>query len=130
MTPYQDKSARGHFKFFHFLTLACVFLLLAQGRSLFGQVDEGSVVGTVQDPTGAVVPNAHVTLKNKDVGLSLETTTNSSGDYIFSPVRIGNYSVSVTAPGFSTTNQENLQVAVSQRLQVNIQLKPGVSVIP
>jgi Carboxypeptidase regulatory-like domain/TonB-dependent Receptor Plug Domain len=101
------------------------FLLLASSRSLLAQVDEGSISGTVQDPTGAVIPGAQVTLLNTDQGLTLATTTNSGGEYTFSPVRIGHYSVSATAPGFTTTNQQNLQVTVGLALQANIQLKPG-----
>ncbi len=101
--------------------------LLIQSQRGFGQVDEGSISGTIQDPSGAVVANATVTLLNTDVGLSLETTTNGSGQYIFSPVRIGHYTVTATASGFSTTTQQNLQVTVQQHLQVNIQLKPGAT---
>ncbi|NYF90210.1 TonB-dependent receptor [Tunturiibacter empetritectus] len=100
-------------------------LLLAQTQCVFGQVDEGAINGTVVDAAGAIVPNAHVTLLNTDQGLSLETVTNSAGVYIFSPVRIGNYTITVTSPGFSTTSQKNLVVAVGQNLQVNVQLKLG-----
>ena len=53
-----------------------------------------------------------MTLLNTDQGITLTTTTNGSGEYTFSPVRIGHYSVSVTAPGFSTTTQQNLKVNV------------------
>jgi hypothetical protein len=74
-----------------------------------------------------VVANAKVTLLNTDVGLTLETATSSSGQYIFSPVRIGHYSVSATAAGFSTTTQQNLEVTVQLHLSVNIQLKPGAT---
>ena len=102
-----------------------MFFLLVQGQNLFGQVDEGSISGTVLDTTGALVAGARVTLTNKDQGLTLEKTTNSGGEYSFSPVRIGHYSLTVSATGFQKTNQENLQVAVSQNLQVNVQLKPG-----
>ena len=110
-----------------YAVLTCAFVLLVQTQTVFGQVDQGSVEGTVQDASGAVVPNAKVTLLNKDQGLSLETMTKASGEYIFTPVRIGNYSLSVTAPGFATTTQENLQVSVQQHLQVNIQLKTGAT---
>ena len=120
-----DRSVLSRFKLFGYTTLACLCLLLASSQRLFGQVDEGAISGTVADPTGAVVPNAKVTLLNTDQGLSLETTTGSNGEYSFSPVRIGNYTVTVTAPGFSTTNQEHLVVAVGQHLQVNVSLKPG-----
>ena len=105
--------------------LACLCFLLLQAPSAFAQVDQGSITGVVQDPTGAVVPNAKVTLLNTDQGLTLETTADGSGVYTFSPVRIGHYTVTVTSPGFSTTTQKNLTVNVSQNLRVDIQLKPG-----
>src|ERR1700689_1263824 len=110
-----------------YVTLSALFLLLMQSQRVFGQVDEGSISGLVQDPTGAVVPNAQVTLLNTDQGITLTTTTNGGGEYTFSPVRIGHYSVSVTAPGFSSTNQQNLQVTVGLSLQVNVQLKTGAA---
>ena len=91
----------------------------------FGQVDQGSVVGTVLDPTGAAVPNAQVSLKNTDQGITLETRSGAGGTYTFSPVRIGHYTVTVTAPGFSTTTQENLTVNIAQNLQVNVTLATG-----
>ncbi len=79
---------------------------------VFGQVDEGSISGVVQDPTGAVVPNAQVTLLNTDQGITVEHHYERLRRYTFSPVRIGNYTVSVTAPGFSKTDSAELQVTV------------------
>ncbi len=122
-----DRNVTKWFRRFGCITVTCLLFLLLQATAVFGQVDQGSVAGNVQDPSGAFVPNAKVTLLNKDVGLSLETTTNSSGEYIFTPVRIGNYSLSVTSPGFSTTTQQNVKVEVGQHLQVNVQLKTGAS---
>src|SRR6266851_2138605 len=98
-----DRNTVNWFGHCKYVVLTCLFVLLVQTQTAFGQVDQGSVSGTVQDASGAVVPNAKVTLLNKDVGLSLEPTTKAGGEYIFTPVRIGNYSVSATAPGFSTT---------------------------
>jgi len=123
----QNRKTVRWFPKIAFLTLACMCFLVVQSRSAFGQVDEGSITGTVQDTSGAVVAGAHVTLVNNDVGLRLETVTGGSGSYSFSPVRIGHYSIEATAPGFSKTTQENLQVAVAQNLQVNVQLKPGAA---
>ena len=122
----KSKGSRS-FRFLSCITLTCLFFLLAQSQSMFGQVDEGAISGTVSDSTGAVVPSAKVTLLNTDVGLSLETTTNGNGQYIFSPVRIGHYSITVVAAGFSTTTQQNLQVNVAQHLQVPIQLQLGAA---
>src|ERR1035438_2523861 len=122
----RDGNSLNWLRRFGYIT-TCVCFLLISARWSFGQVDEGAINGTVVDTSGAVVANAQVTLTNKDVGLTLETRTNANGGYGFSPVRIGHYSVSVTANGFSKTTQENLTVNVSQVLLVNVQLKPGAA---
>jgi hypothetical protein len=122
-----DRNTMNLFELCKYGILTCLFALLVQTQTGFAQVDQGSVSGIVQDASGAVVPNAKVTLLNKDVGLSLETTTKGSGEYIFTPVRIGNYSLSVTAAGFATTTQQDLHVDVAQHLSVNIQLKTGAT---
>src|SRR6201992_4170203 len=118
-----ERNLTRRFKSLVSLTPAAFCMLLVPFA--VGQVDEGSVTGVVQDATGAVVPNAKVTLLNTDQGLTQTTNSDNSGVYTFSPVRIGNYSVSATAPGFSVTTQEKINVAVSQNLRVNIELKPG-----
>ena len=84
----------------------------------------GSITGTVQDQTGAVVP-VKVVLLNTDQNITTETTTGSNGQYTFSPVRIGHYSLTASATGFTKTVQQNLQVNISQNLHVDVQLKPG-----
>jgi hypothetical protein len=109
------------------LTLALLFLLFGTALSARAQVDEGSIGGTVTDGTGAVVPNAAVTLTNTDVGLNLTGTTNAAGEFTFSPVRIGHYSVSVSAPGFQKTTQQNLSVNIAENVQVPVQLKTGAT---
>src|ERR1035441_8443728 len=108
-----------------YATFSCLCLLLIQGRSAFGQVDEGSITGTVLDSSGAVIPNAKVTLVNTDQGITLEIKSNSTGGYTFSPVKQGNYTITVTAQGFSKTTQKNVHVDVAQVLQVNVSLKLG-----
>ena len=120
-----DRSALSWLRKYGCIPLACLFLLLVSAGVASAQVDEGAITGTVVDTTGAVVPGATVTLVNTDVGLSLKNTTNNSGIYTFSPVRIGHYSVTVTAPGFAKTTQQNITVNVAQRLQVNVELKLG-----
>ncbi len=114
------------FRRFVFTCLA-VAACLVLGASLpaVGQVDQGAITGTVQDSTGAFVPDARVTLLNTDQGISLQTQASSSGSYTFSPVRVGHYQISASANGFSTTTQQNLSVAVGQELQVNLTLQTG-----
>ena len=109
------------------LTCLCFCLLLISAPYATAQVDEGSITGTVVDASGAVVPGAHVTLLNNDQGLTLETTTSPSGVYTFSPLRIGSYTLSVTAPGFAKTTQQNLTVNVGQALSVPVSLKLGAA---
>ena len=122
-----DRSGISWLRKFSYVTLACLFFLGISAEYLTAQVDQGSIIGTVTDTTGAVVPNAQVTLLNTDQGLTLEVTTNDSGEYTFSPVRIGNYSLTVNAKGFARTTQQNLTVNVGQHLLVNLQLKLGSS---
>lgn len=122
-----DGSALGWLKRSGYIVLACLCLLMVTTNHAAAQVDEGSINGTITDATGAVVPNAAVTLLNTDVGLSLKGTADAKGAYAFSPVRIGHYSISVTAPGFAKTTQQNVTVNVSQNLQVNVQLKLGAA---
>jgi hypothetical protein len=102
----------------------CLCLLLIAGTAS-AQVDQGAITGTVTDNTGAIVPDAQVTLRAADTGLTLQNKSNSSGSYTFSPIKIGNYTVSAFAPGFQTTTRQNLHVDVQQRLQVNLALSPG-----
>ena len=110
-----------------YISCICFCLLVFQTRHAFAQVDEGAITGTVQDTSGAVVPNADVTLLNIDQGITLQAKTNSSGGYTFSPVRIGQYTLTVSAQGFAKTTQKNLTVNVAQVLQVNVQLKLGAA---
>jgi len=122
-----DRGDAGTLRKFGYIALACLSFLLISTQHGFGQVDEGSITGIVQDTTGAVVAGAQVSLLNTDQGITLDVTTNSNGEFTFSPVRIGHYSLSVTGKGFARTTQQNLTVNVGSHLQVNVQLKLGAS---
>jgi hypothetical protein len=89
-----------------------------------GQVDQGAITGTVQDPSGAIIPGASVTVANTDTGLVMQRSTNASGNFNFSPLKIGAYKVTATATGFQTT-QESVHVDIQQRLNIVLTLKPG-----
>ena len=100
-------------------------LMMLHAVSAFAQLDQGTITGVVQDSSGAVIPSAKVSLTNTDTGLVLQTKTNGSGIYVFSPVKIGHYSVSASAPRFKATMQENLQLNIQERLNVQLLLTPG-----
>lgn len=99
--------------------------LIATGAH--AQIDQGSVTGIVQDTQKAVIPGASVTLVNKDTNLQLTRETGSTGSYSFVPVKIGNYKLTVAAPGFATVVRDNIRVDVSQIVGLNVTLQPGGS---
>jgi hypothetical protein len=112
----------------HGLQALCLIGLLVTvftGTRAFAQIDQGAIIGVVQDPTGAVIPNADVTLTAIDTGLVLKTKSNESGNYFFAPIKIGNYTVSASAAGFETTVEKNIVVHVTDRLNIPLALKPG-----
>ena len=89
------------------------------------QVDMGSISGVIHDPSGAAVPNAKIVLTNEDTNISTSTTSGAEGQYTFSPVKAGHYSVSASASGFQTVKQKNVTLDVQQKLEVNISLTIG-----
>src|SRR5581483_6392860 len=104
--------------------VASVVLLLAAIGS-FAQVDTGSILGTVKDTSGAVMPAVKVTLTNEDTGLVTAVTSGSGGEYTFSPVKLGHYSVAAEFKGFQRVEQSHVTVDVQQRVLVDFVLPPG-----
>ena len=91
----------------------------------FAQADQGAIIGVVTDSSGAVIPGAVVTLTDTDTGLVLKARSNATGDYYFSPIKTGHYTVKATASGFETTEQQNIVVHVQDRLNIPLKLMPG-----
>src|SRR5690348_6495394 len=86
------------------------------------QYEDGSVVGTIHDASGAVVSNASVTVANVNTGIVTKVVTNSSGDYEVPSLHVGTYSIEVEAPGFATAQAKNISVAVGSRQSINLTL--------
>src|SRR5690348_10512183 len=89
------------------------------------QVAGATLSGTVNDPSGATVPNAQVSAKNTATGVTRAATTDSAGFYSIPNLLPGNYEITVTATGFSTTVQSNVALAVGAQQQLNVQMKLG-----
>jgi hypothetical protein len=104
--------------------IGVAFLLLC-GRPAIAQVDQGTITGIVEDTSGGVIPNADVSLTNTDTGLVLNNKSNADGIYVFSPLKVGHYVVSATAPSFGTTTQQNIQLDIQARLNIVLVLKPA-----
>jgi len=85
----------------------------------------GSVKGYVRDASGAVVPNATVTLTNEQTGVQQKTVTDSAGLYQFLELNPGKFQVSATVRGFRTTEVKGLVVLVDQIVSLDLKLEVG-----
>jgi hypothetical protein len=94
-------------------------LLLFCCMSLQAQVSGGTLSGTIMDSTGAVVPNAQVTVTNLGTGLARTTATNDSGFYAVPNLNPGNYQVAVEAKGFARSAEQTL-ITVGQQAELNL----------
>ncbi|WP_263378819.1 TonB-dependent receptor [Granulicella paludicola] len=99
------------------LLVVCPFLAMAQ-------FETASVLGYVRDSSGAFVPNATVTLTNQGTKSKVTVKTNDQGAYQFTDVKVGQYSVSSEANGFTLSKTENfsVQVAAHQRVDLTMQI--------
>jgi hypothetical protein len=104
--------------------LAC-FFVIGSPSLLLSQFESGTVLGTVHDPSGATVSNAAVTLENTRTGVTVQTKTESSGDYSFVNVRLSTYRIRVEAPGFQTSTTEPFELTVDARQRVDLTLQVG-----
>ena len=104
---------------------ALALLLMLSAASARAQFDTGSIVGTVRDMTGAVIPGATVTLTSSATGLSIAKTTDGDGNYEFFTVRPGIYLVTSEKAGFALALAENVQVQVAARLRIDLQMALG-----
>ena len=102
------------------LTAMFVLCLSATG---WGQ--NGTIVGVVKDSSGAVVPGAKVTVASPDRGITRETTTKGSGEYVVALIPPGIYSIMAEAAGFQKQLQTGLKLDVEQTLRVDLQLTVG-----
>lgn len=104
--------------------IVLVFVLLA-AVSLSAQTFRGTILGTVTDPSGAVVAGAKVTVKNVGTGLERTTDTSADGSYALPELPIGTYTVTVTLTGFQTAVTTGVTVDVASERRVDAALKTG-----
>ena len=108
-----------------FLPFLLVLFFCALPASKAQFLDQGGLTGAVQDASGAAIPGAEVTLMNPETSFRQTTKANASGVYVFSPLKIGTYTVTIKAQGFQQTTQQNIAVNIGQRTNINITLKNG-----
>src|SRR5439155_27044667 len=89
------------------------------------QVLYGSIVGTVVDTSGSVVPLANAKITNSSTGQSREVMTTQAGTYALTDVLPGSYSVTISAQGFRTAQVTNVSVTINTVVRVDVQLQVG-----
>src|SRR6202521_4620563 len=106
------------------LRLLVVFVLLSAAM-LMGQTFRGTILGTVTDPSGAVVAGATVKVRNVATGLERTTATSADGSYAVPELPIGSYSVTVSLAGFQTAITSDVDVNVATERRVDVAFKTG-----
>lgn len=120
------RTQRSH-AFLRLCSQAFVLLIvLAAGYPAWAQITgQGAVSGTVTDPQGALVPGAKIDVQNTATNVVISRTSTSAGYYVVSPLPPGNYTVTVTATGFTALRQEHVTVDALQTTTFNPSLKLG-----
>jgi hypothetical protein len=89
------------------------------------QYEDGSVIGSIHDASGAAVANAAVTVTNIATGIVAKVNANGTGDYEVPSLRVGVYNIEATAPGFAPAAAKNITVSVAGRERIDLILKVG-----
>jgi hypothetical protein len=107
-----------------FLFVLCI-ALIGFSASTFAQT--ATIVGTVTDPSGAVVPNVNVTLTNTDTGLARTVPTNDAGQYVAVDIAIGHYTVKAESKGFKASERKDVVLTQGDRVRVDFQMQLGAA---
>jgi hypothetical protein len=104
--------------------LVVIFSIIAAVPT-WGQFDSASVLGNIKDPAGSNVSRATVALLDLAKGVSISRSTDADGNYEFTNVQPGGYSISVNAPGFERAQTDLFTVNVGARQRVSLTVKVG-----
>jgi outer membrane receptor protein involved in Fe transport len=105
------------------MSAACVLSFFT--ISAFGQAVNGTLLGTLNDGSGAVVPGAQITITEVGTGIPRTTQTNASGNYVFPDLPPGNYDVTSEAKGFKKETKTSVRVDVNTTVRVDMTMQLG-----
>jgi hypothetical protein len=106
------------------LSLILLSLVSATAPALAQSVS-GTILGTVTDPTGAVISKAKVTIVNEGTGLTRTITADTNGEYTAPSLPTGRYTVTCETAGFKALALSNIEVGVDQRVRIDLKLEVG-----
>ena len=102
-----------------------VLAFLIMVPEILGQANDGNLLGTVTDASGAAIPNANVQLEDTATGVKAAAKTDFAGLYRFNNVLIGNYTATVSADGFRPTLLKNVTIELNKNTTANVVLETG-----
>ncbi len=108
--------------------LGVILIALAGCVASFAQSISGDLSGTIFDATGASVPNATVIAKNDATGVETTGKSTGTGEYHLSNLPPGNYTITVTAPGFTKAQVKGVEVTLNKIATTNVKLDVGTNV--
>ncbi len=118
-------SARGRIQSLLSASILSLAMAATMSPQALAQLTTSDILGTVTDASGAVVPNATVVITNLGTNEKRTTSTSGSGDYQFTLLPVGHYSVSVKAPGFTSSVTKDLSVEAGDRARNDVHLQTG-----
>jgi hypothetical protein len=107
---------------FRYVWILC---LLLAGLPFLAAAQEATIVGTVTDPAGSVVPNVTITVTNTGTGYVRTFTTNDVGQYVAPGLPIGKYDLKAESSGFKIEESKGVVLNVNDRTRVDFQMKMG-----
>ena len=107
------------------MRLRLVVLILTATIAGFAQSDRGTITGTIADPAGAVVANAAIEARNVETGSVYPVASSATGNYTIVQLPAGNYSLTVTVPGFKRYLRQGLTVEAAQTIRIDAALEVG-----
>jgi hypothetical protein len=124
--PKQNSRRRRAFVAVAQFTLLIIVLFALSAITAIAQTGAtGAIVGTITDQSGAVLPDATVSLNDKSINVTITTTTNSAGHFVFASLSPGTYDIKITKPGFQTALVQGQAVLVGQSLTEDVKLTIG-----
>jgi len=105
--------------------IACLMAMVSLAGLSYAQLSSGSILGTITDGTGAVIPGVTIKISNPDIGLSREVLSNESGNYRVDQLPIGAYNIEVELTGFKKEVRSGVRINIDQRARLDFTLQPG-----
>ena len=102
-------------------------LVLILPVAAVAQTSTAAINGTIQDATGAMIPEAEVVLTNVDTGVERRAVSNNAGNYVILYIPPGNYLIDVTKEGFSTARDDEVSLEVNQTATYNFTMAVGAT---